>query len=215
MDRVIKTGRLLLYALFLSLIIGLVNLRGSALLWSFMVIVFGARLYEVFNPAAELFSHRHREHGPPRWVSWLVGLSFITNLILPILDFRYRGEVFWTSPLPAAPWWSWLGLMIFAAGAAMRIRALHAAALQLKIVPKIEAKSKTAKAEKEKPVVVSHEEVVPIRRDFEIGTVVSAVGVAVLFTSLWALIAVLLVVLPASLYYLRKKTAVLQETTAV
>src|SRR5262245_49616629 len=120
MDTLQKALRLSLLALFLTLLIGISNLQHKPVLWVFIALFVAARAAEIFHPAAEGLAEWHRSAAHPRWLAWLSGLTFITNIALPILDHRYRGEVFWASPLPIDTWWSWLGLLGLLAGAVLR-----------------------------------------------------------------------------------------------
>ncbi len=202
MDAVQKILRLGLLALFLALLIGISILPNKPVLWIFLALLIAGRAAELFHPAAEALAEWHRSAGHPRWLLWLSGLTFITNVALPILDYRYRGEVFWASPLPREAWWSWLGLLGLLAGAALRWQ-------HFLNVPKPQQPAAAKSAAKRKRISEADENEVPkydanylaqLHHHFSRAAGLSYLGTAVLFTSLWGLLALALIVLPTMLY---------------
>jgi len=201
MDVLQKILRLGLLALFLTLLIGISNLPHKPLLWAYIVLFVAGRAAELFHPATEALAEWQRTTPHPRWVTWLFGLTFITNVALPILDYRYRSQVFWTSPLPAVTLWSWLGALALLAGAAMRWQMFKEIPTPQQLAtakPASKRKRPTTEAAeipKFEPGYLAH-----LHQQFARGAAMAYLGTAVLFTSLWGLLTLAIVVLPAMLY---------------
>ena len=234
MTALTKIARVAMLALFISLLIGTDNLQSTPLLGIFVLLMAVTRLAELFNPAAEALSQWHRAEDYPRWLTWLGGMAFLTNLVIPVLDHRYRlEEVFWTSSLPASPGWNWLGLVFLLAGAALKVRLLlqaraqqppaTAAALERKKdkfetkrekgggkrkpgAAKMETKAETPAKTVHLPASVRHSHL--------LATGFSYFGIAVLFTSLWALIALVVIFVPVAYHRFRWEERALAEQTA-
>ncbi len=202
MDALQKILRLGLLVLFLGLLIGLSNLPHKPGFWLFIALYAAARAAELFHPAAEALAEWHRTENHPRWLNWLAGLMFLTNVALPILDYRYRGEVFWASPLPVDAWWSWMGLLGLLAGAAWRWQTFLNVPKPQKTAP-IKAASKRKRAveeeQRETPRYAPHY-LAGLHQQLSRATAATHLGTAVLCTSLWGLLALGLVVLPIMLY---------------
>lgn len=202
MDILQKALRLGLLALLLVLLIGIPNLPYKPALWVFVALFIAARAAELFHPAAAALTEWHRSAAHPRWLAWLSGLTFITNVALPILDYRYRGEVFWASPLPVNTWWSWLGLLGLLAGVVLRWQTFANVPKPQKPVPAKPASKRRRTSEVEEieiprydPDYLSH-----LHQQFIRAAGFSYLGTAVLFTSLWGLLGLAVIVLPTMLY---------------
>lgn len=203
MNSFLKFLRLGLLALFLMLLIGIPHLRQQPLLWTFIALYVAGRAAELFHPAAEALANWHRSGAYPRWLNWLSGLIFITNVALPILDHRYRAEggVFWNSPLPIATWWSWLGALGVLAGVALRWQTFsHVPKPQKPAAAKAASKRKRA-PEEEAEIPQYHAGYLSrLQQQFNRAAGLAYFGIAILFTSLWGLLAVVIVFLPILLH---------------
>jgi protein-S-isoprenylcysteine O-methyltransferase Ste14 len=201
MDTLQKALRLSLLAIFLTLLIGISNLPHKPVLWAFVALFVAARAAEIFHPAAEALAEWHRSSAHPRWLAWLSGLTFVTNIALPILDHRYRGEVFWASPLPVDTWWSWLGLLGLLAGAVLRWQTFSNVPKPQKPAPSKTASKRRRNSEEEAEIQKYDNNYLSLlHQQFSRAAAVSYIGTAVLFTSLWGLLALAIIVLPTMLY---------------
>ncbi|MDZ7268983.1 MAG: hypothetical protein ONB48_14720 [candidate division KSB1 bacterium] len=203
MSAVGKLIQPLLNTLLLILFVGLLSEQtqfgGNLMLWGFILVMAVRWLAESLLPHAEVFKNRHHQSEHSRWLLWAVGLSFLTNLVLPIADYRYRGEWSWTSPFARDPWWSWIGLLILAAGVAVRIQALWQYA-----PPKTEpAKRKQKKASEPARVGLEPAES-KLFHLFDLGAAIAYLGIALLFSSLWALLFWAVLILPTAVYRIHK-----------
>lgn len=195
-----KVFRLAIFALLISLLLGWTNLKTQPLLSVFLLVISMMRALELFHAAPEGLIHWYRAEQHPRWVVWLSGASFLTNIVLPILDHRYRGEVFWSSPLAQASWWlAGLGMLLLIAGSLWRMKTIvvqEAPKPVTKVLDsKRKAKSKVAEEELEPAPVPYH-----LEPAFYHATALSYFGIALCFTSLIGALAIFAVILPPLLY---------------
>ncbi len=199
MDLLKKISRLAFFTLLLGLLLGINNLQSRPLLTAFLVTMIAIRALELWQPAPEGLIHWYRAEQHPRWIVWLSGASFLTNLVLPILDDRYRGEVFWTSPLAQASWWvGAIGLLLLLAGSVLRLRSITVTPPP-KPAP-VESKGKKKEKYLEKEPDFSPAPPFHLEPAFYHATALSYLGIAVCFTSLWGLLAISVVILPPLFY---------------
>jgi len=177
-------GRVLFHAVlftaFIALLINLNTVRSSPLFLSLVVLILFIRLAETFTPAANNARHYHRDEDQSKITSWLLGISFFTNILAPILEFRYQAGA-------TTPWWSWLGLFILAAGAIIKLRAMQQAGEAFLPHVKVDAKLK----------LVTDGPYALVRHPSYFGLGFSYLGMAILFNSKIAAIALAVLVLPA------------------
>jgi hypothetical protein len=197
-----KVLRLSLLALFLALLIGISTLPYKPVLWAFVALFVAARAAELFHPAAEALAEWHRSTAHPRWLAWLSGLTFITNVALPILDYRYRGEVFWASPLPVDTWWSWVGLLGLLAGAVLRWQTFTNVPKPQKPASARAASKRRRLPEEDATEISKYDShyLLHLHHQFSRAASFSYLGTAVILTSVWGLLALAIVVLPTMLY---------------
>jgi len=191
-------GRVLFHAVifttFMALLINLNRVQTTPVFLSLVILIFGVRLAETFTPAANAARHYHRDADASKITSWLLGISFFTNLIAPILESRYQSEI-------TAPWWSWLGLLIFAAGAVVKLRAMQRAGEAFTPHVKVEAKQKLATA----GIYAL------VRHPSYLGLMLSYLGIAVLFSSKIGALALVALVLPAVIFRIKKEEELLSN----
>lgn len=206
MDFVGKLIQPILYTLLLMLFVGLLSeqthFSGNLMLWGFVIAMAARWLAESLLPGAQIFKNRHHQSEHARWLLWVVGLSFLTNLVLPIADYRYRGEWSWTSPFARDPWWSWIGLLILVAGVAVRIQALRQY-VPPKPAPAAPAKRKQKK-ESEPAIVELSQAETKLFHLFDLGAAIAYLGIALLCSSLWALVFWVVLILPTAIYRIHK-----------
>lgn len=201
MELLKKISRLAFFALLLGLLLGINNLRNQPLLLAFLVVMIAIRALELRHKAPDGLIHWYRAEQHPRWIVWLSGASFLINLVLPILDHRYRGEVFWSSPWPQASWWlGGIGLVLLLAGSVWRLKTIAV------IEPPKPAANVAESKRRRKDKAVEKEAELPVaplfhlERGFYHATALSYLGIAACFTSLWGLLAISVVILPPLFY---------------
>jgi protein-S-isoprenylcysteine O-methyltransferase Ste14 len=189
-------GRVLFHAVlftaFIALLINLNTVRSSPLFLSLVVVILFIRLAETFTPAANGARHYHRDEDHSKITSWLLGISFFTNILAPILEFRYQAGA-------TTPWWSWLGLLIFAAGAIIKLRAMQQAGEAFLPHVKVDSKLK----------LVTDGPYALVRHPSYLGLGVSYLGMAILFNSKIAAIALAVLVWPAIVFRIKKEEEML------
>jgi hypothetical protein len=190
-----KIFRLAFFTLLLGLLLGLANLKQPVPLAFFLVMI-AMRALELRHAAPEGLIHWYRAEQHPRWIVWLSGAGFITNTALPILDYRYRGEVFWSSPFDRAPLWlAALGLALLLAGSLWRLKTIVVQEAPKPVTKALDGKRKTksrvAEAEPEPASPRFH-----LEPAFYHATALSYFGIAVCFTSLLGALAIFAVILP-------------------
>ncbi len=202
-----KIPRLALFAVLLILLLGVTNLQQQPLLVAFLLVMIAVRTLELLQPAPEGLIHWYRAEQHPRWIVWLSGTSFLTNLVLPILDQRYRGEVFWSSPLPQASWWvGAIGLVLFIVGSVLRLRSIVVVPPQKPEPALVESKRKKKDKASEPEAEPAPAPAYHLEPAFYHATALSYLGIAVCCTSLWGLLAILVVILPPLLHSKRVQT---------
>lgn len=189
-------GRVLFHAVifttFIALLINLNRVQTTPVFLSLVMVIFAVRLAETFTPAANAARHYHRDQDASKITSWLLGISFFTNLIAPILESRYQND-------STAPWWSWLGLLIFAVGALVKLRAMQRAGEAFTPHIKVEAKQK----------LVTDGIYTLVRHPSYLGLLLSYLGLAILFSSKIGALALVLLVLPTLILRINKEEELL------
>ncbi len=205
MELLKKISRLAFFALLLSLLIGWPTLKNQPVLAAFLLLMIAIRGLELRHAAPEGLIHWYRAEQHPRWIVWLSGASFLTNVVVPILDHRYRGEVFWSSPFPQASWWlAGIGLAFLIAGSVWRSKAIVVEKTPKPVTKILDSKRKTkGRVVEEEPEPAPRFRLEPA---FYHATAVSYFGIAVCCTSLWGALAIFVVILPP-LFYGKKAAA--------
>lgn len=200
-----KILRLAFFALLLALLLGLDNVQNQPMLAAFLLALCAMRALELRHAAREGLIHWYRAEQHPRWIVWLGGASFLANVVLPILDHRYRGEVFWSSPFPRAEWWlAAIGIALFIAGSWRRLQTIVVKETPKPVTKILDTKHKGKGKVK---VKVKEEEPEPLPAPsyflppaFYHATALSYFGIAVCCTSLWGALAIAAVILPPLFY---------------
>jgi protein-S-isoprenylcysteine O-methyltransferase Ste14 len=178
-----------------ALFIGLSNIQHSPLLWGFLATIFFFRCAEVFSPAAHVLRQYRKEEDHSRWTTWVIGASFLTNLVAPILEYRYKHS----PEVPPVQWWNWLGLLLLIIGSALRLWAIHQAGESFTPHLKVEVKQK----------IVITGPYAYMRHPSYLGTFFSYLGIAILFSSVLASIALVVFVVPALIWRIIKEEKLL------
>ena len=188
-------GRVLFHAVlfttFIALLININHVQSTPAFLSLVIVIFSVRLAETFTPAANAARHYHRDEDASKITSWLLGISFFTNVIAPILASRYETG----ATAPTVQWWNWLGLLIFAAGAFIKLRAMQQLGDAFTPHVKIEAKQK----------LVTDGPYALVRHPSYLGLILTYVGTAILFSSKTGALALMVLVLPAIVLRIKKE----------
>lgn len=196
-----KIFRLAFFALLLALLFGFDNVQTQPVLAALLLALIALRALELRHAAPEGLIHWYRAEQHPRWIVWLGGASFLANFVLPILDHRYRGEVFWSSPFPRAEWWlAAIGIALFLVGGWRRLQTIV-----VKEAPKPATKALDTKRKGKTKVKEAEPESEPgtgyyLPPAFYHATALSYFGIAVCCTSLWGALAIAAVILPPLFY---------------
>jgi protein-S-isoprenylcysteine O-methyltransferase Ste14 len=186
-----------LYTVIFALLLGIKNLQITPLLWGFLATIFVFRLAEAFTPAASELKSYRKEEDQSRWTTWVIGLSFFTNTIAPMLEYRYQ---LWPD-LPATQWWNWAGLLLLIAGSTLRLWAIQQAGAAFTPHVKVDSKHK----------LVTVGPYAYVRHPSYLGTLASYLGIAVLFGSVIGALALVLLVIPAIVFRLIKEEQLLSQ----
>lgn len=188
-------GRVLFHAVlftaFIALLININHVQSTPVFLSLVILIFGIRIAETFTPAANTARHYHRDEDASKITSWVLGISFFTNLIAPILESRYQAG----AAAPTVQWWNWLGLLIFAAGDFVKLRAMQQIGEAFTPHVKIEAKQK----------LVTDGPYALVRHPSYLGLILSYLGTAILFSSRIGALALVMLVLPAIIFRIKKE----------
>ncbi len=200
MELLKKISRLVFFALLIGLLLGLANLNQPVLL-AFFLVMLAIRGLELRHAAPEGLIHWYRAEQHPRWIVWLSGASFFTNVVLPILDHRYRGEVFWSSPFPQAAWWlAGIGLVLIIAGSLWRLKTIVVKEAPKPVTKVLDSKRKTKGRVVEEEPEPSPAPGFHLEPAFYHATALSYFGIAACFTSLLGALAIFAVILPPLFY---------------
>ncbi len=186
-----------LYTVIFALLLGIQNVQTTPLLWGFLAAIFVFRLAEAFTPAASALKSYRKEEDQSRWTTWAIGFSFFTNTIAPMLEYRYR---LWPD-LPATQWWNWVGLILLIAGSTLRLWAIQQAGAAFIPHVKVDSKHKLVTAG---PYAYS-------RHPSYLGTLVSYLGIAVLFGSVIGAVALAVLVIPTMIFRIFKEEQLLSQ----
>lgn len=187
----------ILYTVIFALMLGIKNLQATPLLWGFLAAIFVFRLAEAFTPAASALKNYRKEEDQSRWTSWAIGFSFFTSTIAPMLEYRYR---LWPD-LPATQWWNWAGLLLVIAGSTLRLWAIQQAGVAFIPHVKVDSKHK----------LVTAGPYAYVRHPSYLGTLLSYLGIAVLFDSVIGALALVFLVMPAMIFRSRKEDQLLVQ----
>jgi len=177
----------------LLLLIGVTNVQHTPLFVTFLMVFWILRTVEHSSPhATDLQATIHGED-QSRLTTWIISTSFITNIVIPVLQYRY------TSPPPALGWINWLGLLAFIAGTALRIWSIRVAGESFK--------GQVVVAEKQRLITTGP--YAWVRHPAYLGLIIAYAGVAALFSSSLGFAALLVFVIPALIIRLMKEEKIL------
>ncbi len=194
---ILRVPGAILYAVIFALLLGIKNLQTTPLLWGFLATIFVFRLAEAFTPAASALKSYRKEEDQSRWTTWVIGFSFFTNTIAPMLEYRYR---LWPG-LPATEWWNWVGLLLLIAGSTFRLWAIQQAGAAFIPHVKVDSKHK----------LVTAGPYAYVRHPSYLGTLLSYLGIAVLFGSVIGTLALMFLVIPAIILRIIKEERLLSQ----
>jgi protein-S-isoprenylcysteine O-methyltransferase Ste14 len=195
MNSIFSLLRFVLFTVIFALLLGLKNVQATPLLWGYLFVIALTRFAEVFSPAANTLRNYRKDEDQSRWTSWVIGASFFTNVIAPMLEYRYK---LWPE-LPATQWWNWVGLLLLLAGSALRIWTMLQAGEAL--VPHVKADAKLK--------LVTAGPYAQVRHPAYLGMSISYLGIAILFNSMIGAIALAVMVIPAIIFRIAKEEALL------
>lgn len=204
MTKVFATFRAVFVTGILLLLIGVVNVQQTPLLVAFLAaflvlhaLEFSARArgdvtYDEEGKPAKIHS---KSEDQSRFTTWIVSTSFITNIVIPILQYRY------TSPLAAVGWLNWLGLFVFVAGTMLRIWSIRVA----------DDAFLTQVAVEKKHRLVTAGPYTWVRHPAYLGLIIAYTGIAGIFSSAWGLALLLIVIIPTLVVRLLKEEKILAK----
>ena len=195
MNPILSFLRFAIYSIIFALLLGIKNLQNSLLLWGFLLVIALSRLFEVFSPAAQALKNYRKEEDQSRWTTWVIGISFFTNVIAPMLEYRYK---LWPE-LPPTRWWNWLGLLLLLAGSVLRIWAIQQAGEAFVPHVKVDSRHK----------LVTGGPYGYVRHPSYIATFISYLGIAILFNSVIGAIALVVLIMPAIVLRVAKEEKLL------
>jgi protein-S-isoprenylcysteine O-methyltransferase Ste14 len=184
--------RFVVFTLVFALLLDIENVKRTPLLWGYLFVIALTRFAEVFSPAANTLRNYRKDEDQSRWTTWVIGTSFFTNVIAPMLEYRYT---VW----PATQWWNWAGLLLLLAGSAMRIWTMQQAGEAL--VPHVKADAKLK--------LVTAGPYARVRHPAYLGILASYLGIAILFNSLIGAIALAVMFIPAIVFRIAKEESLL------
>lgn len=193
MTMVLQALRAALFTGIMSLIIGIANVRDTPLFMVVLAALFVLHFLEISSPGATSLKSGLKGEDHSRVTTWIIGASFLTNVVLPILDYRY------STPVPQVAWWNWLGLLALIAGSAMRVWSIRVAGDSFKVQIVVTAKQR----------LVMSGPYAWVRHPSYLGTVISYLGVATIFSSSWGLATLLIIVVPTLIVRLLKEEKLL------
>jgi protein-S-isoprenylcysteine O-methyltransferase Ste14 len=194
MAAVASVFRAALYTVIIAVwCIGVNLVRDTTLFQVFLFAFFVLRVAEYFFSGRDSSKRSLKGEDHSRVTTWIIGASFITNVVVPILQYRY------TKPLPEVSEWSWAGLLLFIAGMALRVWSIRVAGEAFK--PQI--------AVTEKQQLATTGPYAWVRHPSYLGLIIAYLGMAAIFSSSWALAALLILVVPAIIVRLLKEEQIL------
>jgi len=193
MTKVFATFRAAVVTGILLLLIGVVNVRQTPLFIAFLAAFLVLRVVESASPHEKVLQAAIYGKDESRITTWIVSISFITNMVVPILQYRY------TSPPQTIGWMSWLGLFAFIAGSALRLWSFHVAGGAFK--------AQIAVGEKQRLATTGP--FAWVRHPSYLGVIIAFAGVVGIFSSSMGLAALLILVIPALIIRLLKEEKIL------
>jgi len=193
MSVVIATVRAAFLTGILLLLIGVDNVRPAPLFITFLAAFLVLRIVEIASPHEKVLQASVHGEDESRITTWIISASFITNIVVPILQYRY------TSPQPALGWMSWLGLLAFIAGSALRMWSFRVADGSFK--------AQIAVAEKQRLATTGP--YAWVRHPAYLGVIIAYAGIAGIFSSSIGIAALLALVMPALIIRLLKEEKIL------
>jgi protein-S-isoprenylcysteine O-methyltransferase Ste14 len=193
MTVIVAAGRAAFLTGILLLLIGVINVSQSILFITFLAVFLILRTIESASPHEKVLQASVHGEDESRITTWIVSVSFITNIVVPILQYRY------TSPPPAIGWVNWLGLFAFIAGSALRLWSFHVAGGAFKAQIEVGEKQRLATTG---PYAW-------VRHPSYLGVIIAYAGIAGTFSSTLGLIALLVLVMPALIIRLLKEEKIL------
>ncbi|MGH7451631.1 MAG: methyltransferase family protein [bacterium] len=202
----------ILYTVIFALLLGIKNLQTTPLLWGFLATFFVFRLAEAFTPAANMLKSYRKEEDQSRWTTWIISISFVTNLVFPMWEYRHGLKIFINfllptleysgrETLPPTYWWNWVGLLLLIAGSTLRLWAIQQAGAAFIPHVKVDSKHK----------LVTAGPYAYMRHPSYLGTLLSYLGITVLFGSVIGALALALLVIPAMIFRSIKEEQLLSQ----
>lgn len=177
----------------LLLLIGVINVQHSTLFIAFLGAFLVLHTVESASPHEKVLQATIHGEDESRVTTWIVSVSFITNIVVPILQYRY------TLPLQAIGWMNWLGLFAFVAGSVLRLWSFRVAGGSFK--------AQIAVAEKQQLATTGP--YAWVRHPSYLGVIIAYAGIAGIFSSTLGLITLLVLVMPALIIRLLKEEKIL------
>ncbi len=195
MSVVLTTLRAALFTSILSLLIGITNVSGTPLFVAFLAALFALRMLEVYVAGAptQIVGGDLKSDDQSRITTWIIGTCFLTNMVTPILQYRY------TMPSPGVAWWNWIGLLVMMAGSALRIWSMRVAGESFKEQVTVATKQRLATTG---PYAW-------VRHPAYLGLIISYLGVTMIFSSSLGLAALLIIVVPTIILRIFKEEKIL------
>jgi len=177
----------------LLLLIGVINVNQSLLFMTFLGAFLILHTVESASPHEKVLQATVHGEDESRLTTWIVSVSFITNIVVPILQYRY------TSPPQTIGWMSWLGLFAFIAGSALRLWSFRVAGGAFKAQIEVGEKQRLATTG---PYAF-------VRHPSYLGVIIAYAGIAGIFSSSLGLAALLILIIPALVIRLLKEEKIL------
>jgi protein-S-isoprenylcysteine O-methyltransferase Ste14 len=193
MSVVMATLRAVFLTGILLLVIGVDNVRSAPLFICFLAAFLVLRMVELASPHEKVLQAMVHGEDESRITTWIISAGFVTNIVVPILQYRY------TSPQPPLGWISWLGLLAFIAGSALRVWSIRVAGGTFK--------AQIAVAEKQRLATTGP--YAWVRHPSYLGVIIAYAGIAGIFSSSLGLAALLILVTPALIIRLLKEEKIL------
>jgi protein-S-isoprenylcysteine O-methyltransferase Ste14 len=177
----------------LLLLIGVINVQQTPFFMIFLAAFFVLRAAEISSPHAAVLQATIHGEDESRITTWILSTSIITNIVIPILQYRYASHE------SALGWMSWLGLFAFVLGSVLRIWSIRVAGESFK--------GQIVVTEKQR--LVTSGPYAWVRHPSYLGVIIAYAGVAGIFSSSAGLAALLILVTPALIVRLLKEEKLL------
>jgi protein-S-isoprenylcysteine O-methyltransferase Ste14 len=161
----------------------------------FLAALFALRILEVHvaGGSTKIVVGDLKSEDQSRLTTWILGATFLTNIIVPIWEYRYP------KPIPELPWWGWLGLLIMVAGSALRIWSIRTSGESFKEQVAVATKQRLA----------TTGPYARVRHPAYLGLIISYLGVTMIFSSALGLAALLVLVVPTIVFRIFKEEKIL------